>query len=435
MTETLFKAKPRIGIFLANHPFQSHTLNAATLFARAGYEVDIFLYKTHNYVDYSQPGSEKGVYLHDLTPLGKRCPPVFNREPLACADEKEIKTKKKVSLFRRFIRLARFIYVPWFKFRDGYPVIPFNLTRRALRILGKGNYRCVIGVEKRGLIWASRVAARLDVPYLYHSLELFTSDFQQVFFKNSLSFRHILSCEAQAHRGALATIIQDEDRARVLFAENGVILTKHNALYVPVGTMGAVVRDHSDFISSRFGIPSTHCVIQYFGEISRARFCDDLAKVAQQFPSNWVLVMHGQQIPPDFGNTILKLDVKHKVVLSLDPVDDACLAKVVSAADIGLAFYSPRTLNEQLTAFSSEKVALYAQCGVPCVAFDYPGFRKLATEEGCGIVIKDLDELPAAIKTIMANYNSYRENAFRAFDKYYRYDVQFAKVIQCVDRL
>ena len=108
---------------------------------------------------------------------------------------------------------------------------------------------------------------------------------------------------------------------------------------------------------------------------------------------------------------------------------------MISSADIGLAFYSPEIDNDRLTAFSSEKMAWYMQCGVPFIAFDYPGYRRLAQEDGCGAVIRTMSELPGAISQILARHETFRRNSFRAFSKYYDFDRNFACVIDGVEHL
>ena len=111
------------------------------------------------------------------------------------------------------------------------------------------------------------------------------------------------------------------------------------------------------------------------------------------------------------------------------------LYKVVLSAHIGLAFYAPTPLNDRLTAFSSEKIALYLQSGVPFVAFNYPGYRALSKKEKCCVLIDDLYELPAAIEKILSSYPEYRRNAFLAFKKHYRFENNFDKVISGIKQM
>ena len=90
-------------------------------------------------------------------------------------------------------------------------------------------------------------------------------------------------------------------------------------------------------------------------------------------------------------------------------------------------------LNEQLTAFSSEKMALYMQCGVPFVAFNYPGYKRLADEDKCGVVIESSKELPKAIREILGARDEFAKNAYEAFSKYYDFSRNFTKVLQGIE--
>src|SRR5260370_22064256 len=112
---------------------------------------------------------------------------------------------------------------------------------------------------------------------------------------------------------------------------------------------------------------------------------------------------------------IKHLDRRHKVALSLQLVPAEQIQEVIASADVGLLFYSGQSHNERLTAFASEKMAFYMQCGVPFVAFDYPGFRRLADNDGAGRVVGRLEELPESIRTILMSHEKFRQGAQRAF--------------------
>jgi glycosyltransferase involved in cell wall biosynthesis len=302
-------------------------------------------------------------------------------------------------------------------------------------------YRCLIGVEKRGLIWAGQVAARLHVPFLYFSLELYAADYLRLV-KNKLienpsgsgSFRHLRLAEARYLRKAAATIIQDRERARVLFDDHRLSMSGATIYYVPVSAKGAPVRARTRFLHDSLGLPKSAKIILYFGQIWERRYVLELARAAQSFPEDWSLVMHGDEWY-GVGTKIKEIDHKGRVLLSLSMVSSEKVPELIASGDIGLAFYSPQTHNERLTAFSSEKMALYLQCGVPFVGFDYPGYRKLAKEDGCGMVIRDFSELQSAISQILVSHAAYRRHALEAFCKHYDYAKNFAKVIEGIDRL
>src|SRR5207248_3193835 len=183
----------------------------------------------------------------------------------------------------------------------------------------------------------------------------------------------------------------------------------------------------SSFLHETLDIPKDRRIILYFGHIRERRYAVDLAKLAPGFPEDWILVMHGFSTPQTIRK-IEKLNVQKRVVLSLNAVSSERIYEVIASADVGLALYSPHTQNERLTAFSSEKLALYMQCGVPFIAFDYPGYQRLAEEDRCGVAIRSVAELPEAVSTILGSYEEFRQQAYRTFHKHYDFAANFAGI-------
>ena len=169
--------------------------------------------------------------------------------------------------------------------------------------------------------------------------------------------------------------------------------------------------------------------------MSSARYVLELAEVAQMFPDDWVLVLHGPSYSESTIEKIKEIDRRGKVILSLQQVPVSRLLEVIASADIGLALYPPTPANDRLSAFASEKTALYLQCGVPLIAFDHPGYRRLTDEEQCGVVIQRSQEVPKAIGTILASHEQFAQNAFRAFKKYYDFARNFTNVIRGIETL
>jgi glycosyltransferase involved in cell wall biosynthesis len=399
----------RIGIFQAQWPLQSQTANCAAAFSQAGYEVDLFLYRADAYVELEPLRSLSRTHLHLFeveADAGSHC--LFG-------------------LFNSGVKAYRLL-----RGRVG-GLVPPKIVNQALKLMEKKSYRCLIGVEKKGLIWAGQVAEQLKIPFLYYSLELYTDDFQPRGLMTRMSFKRLRQTERAYHRRAYATIIQDPARAKVLFEANH-LSEESIVYYLPVSLLGETYGSRSRFLHQIFNIHEDSSVILYFGQIWEQRYVLELARVAQNFPENWVLVMHGE----DYGNAVAKirsLDYRRKVLISTDMVPSCRLQEIVASADVGLALYSNSTQNDQLTAFSSEKMALYMQCGVPFIAFDYPGYRQLANEDECGAVVRNLEELPVAIGKILLSHETFRRGAYRAFQKHYNFASNFSRVIEGIQSL
>jgi glycosyltransferase involved in cell wall biosynthesis len=436
--------KGRVALFQSNWIVSSQTANAVIALAAAGYRVELFLFNSPQSQDYV-----------DLEELGKRTNAEIHRLWTAEATTTEPATTRPTNgqptirrRLRSFLR-GRFpavIHAQSF-LRNAYQLQALRRglaegllmpgqVERALEVMAGKQYRCLIGVEKKGLVWAGLVARRLGVPYFYHSLELYTDDgdYWRILTPDRFEFRRLRLGERLHHRHAAATIIQDRDRARVLFQANGLDMSRATILYVPVSVLGSPHPRRGRDLQELLGIPSDRRMILYFGHIWERRYALELVDAAQRFPDDWLLVMHG----PAADSTVAKikeLDRRHKVVLSLNMLPFEHIQDIIASADAGLLFYSGESHNERLTAFASEKMALYMQCGVPFVAFDYPGFRRLADEDRCGVVIRQLEDLPDAVGTILMNRAEFSQNAHLAFEKHYNFTKDFAKVLEAIERL
>jgi glycosyltransferase involved in cell wall biosynthesis len=100
-----------------------------------------------------------------------------------------------------------------------------------------------------------------------------------------------------------------------------------------------------------------------------------------------------------------------------------------------LGMYDNSCVNNRLTAFSSEKIALYLQSGVPIIAFDMGNYRDLMDAHQCGELIQDMPELPGAVDKILNSYDTYRVNAFSAYRDFYRYDQHFRAIREYLNSL
>ena len=114
-----------------------------------------------------------------------------------------------------------------------------------------------------------------------------TDDYARLEMPWSFEFRRIRAAERAYHRRAAATIIQDPERARVLFQDNGVPMEGARIFYLPVSVMGRPYTNRSRFFQEAFGLSRDTKVILSFGLVSSARYVLELAEVAQIFPDDW----------------------------------------------------------------------------------------------------------------------------------------------------
>jgi glycosyltransferase involved in cell wall biosynthesis len=204
-------------------------------------------------------------------------------------------------------------------------------------------------------------------------------------------------------------------------------------LYAPISRKGGALRARSRYLDTRVAGSDTDVFVLAYGVIATHRLSLALAAIAQSFDDNWKLVFHG------FGQAavidqIRAIDHEGRVHLSLDMVRASEETTVVSSAHIGLVIYGDTTANDRLTAFSSEKIALYFQCGLPVIAFGYPGYEHIAAGR-CGVLLQTLDELPTAIRTILGDYEGYRERAYQCFLEHYDFEKNYRKVATALQAL
>jgi glycosyltransferase involved in cell wall biosynthesis len=378
----------RVGVFQYEWPLQSHTVDFVVALA-AETDVDLFLYDCPTrLVDLSRLDSPR-IRVIELGPRARR------GSPIAIA----------VTLLERL------------------SVIPtISLAARAARRRMRGlRYTSLVGVEKKGLIWAG-LAAR-GIPLTYFSLELY--DEEHPYFDDQPGFAALRMAEKRFHRRAVATIVQDRDRGAHLLRANGI--ETQPLIFLPVSVRGEPILERGTYLRDKFGIAADRPVILYLGLMDENRHCLDVARMARQHGERFAFVFHG------YGEAEFLDRMRNEggdaLILSTDMVSEHELPHVVASADVGLALYRTDCANDRLTAFSSEKVALYCRAGVPFVAFDSESYRALIAAVKCAELTPDPAGIPEAVERILSDYEVYRSGARAAFSRYYRYDANIAKAL------
>jgi len=422
-----------VGIFQAHWPLQIHTINLARALGQAGFAVDLFLHSVDSLYDLCEAPTWPNVRIYWLPAAGGDD---TTPQPFAAAAARP--QRAAPNIVRPWRRLARRLKATVLLLRDRWrlwrqseqDLPPTEVLRQSRKLMHDRQYCCLIGVEKTGLVWAGRLAAIDQIPIIYYSLELYTWDDPVV--TSSWAARRLKLAEVRHHRRAVATIIQDKRRAAVLFRDHQLD-PPITALYLPVSLnhIGGLVR--TDFLQARLHLSPEQTLILQFGYITPIRWSLDLARIAQGFPADWALVLHGPATP-DCAATIRRIDNAGRVIVSTDHLPSDLLPTLVASAHIGLVLYRATPVNDYLTAFASEKLALYLQCGLPVIAFRYPGYELLEAQR-CGVLVDAIDDLPQAIATILAHYAEFSDNARMCFAEYYEFSKNVAGVLDYVRQL
>ncbi|HZD41157.1 MAG TPA: hypothetical protein VE131_10575 [Terriglobales bacterium] len=388
----------KIAIFQYEWPLQVHTLYLAGALAASGYEVELFLKGCPSeFVNRRAFAPKSGVWVFDF-PNGSEGDSLYGKI--------RNRTIDLLTSARQRLR--------YFPIQDG--VVEKSLT------LLQGRYQCFIGVEKKGLIWASKAAASKNAPYLYYSLELYLEDHPT--FENTQNFKLLRNAEIMAHRGAKATIIQDEARAEVLFRHND---SATDIIIFPISLPNRENQARSDFLQTKYDISERNKIILYFGMLGEGRLSTELAKQKEHMPPNTVLVLHGQ------GDKKFLTDLRRQyhggnLIVSCEMIPEEKLPDLIASAHIGLAFYRDSCSNDRLSAFSSEKVAMYLREGLPVVSFNIGNYPNLVHSYRCGELIDKLEELPSAVTRIFESYDKYSKGSSNAFRDLFHYQRNFVRL-------
>lgn len=402
-----------VAIFNACWLLHSNVVYIAAALARAGYQVDLFLFEADERLVENMLDGQAGVTVHRLGALAdyaeKAAAPPARSRPAQLLHDLAFKVRWRLRKVTPKAIKERF----W----PERTILPRPVLEQTAQLMGRKRYRAFIGVEKGGLVWAHLAAKRSPAPIFYYSLELYTRDSD--FCRWSDLNRRLKLAEEKCHRRCFATLIQCERRGKAILSYNGV-RPDAKLVYLPVSRLEKEGRVESHYLQERFGLAADTVLVLIFGLISEHRLSPQLARAAQEFPAGWRLVFHG------FGaetviQQIRQIDRSGRVLLSLDQVPQDQLTRVVSSATIGLVLYGAETINDQLVAFSSEKIALSLQCGLPVIAFRYPGFDFLEAER-CGVLISTLDELVAAGRKILESYDEYHRNALASFHSHFSFE-------------
>jgi glycosyltransferase involved in cell wall biosynthesis len=294
-------------------------------------------------------------------------------------------------------------------------------------------YTALIGVDAWGLLLAS-IPAKMDkVPVVYLSLEM-------LFLKNASSvFLKILKLlERICNKWVDFSIIQDLDRANLLSVENNIPLDKIQLL--PNAPLGPASVHKTNYLHEILLIDSERTIILHLGNIHSSLLSEELARNAGTWQSNLAMVFHSKsQLSPSADKYIEKFISQvdgSQVYLSDQPVLPDQIRELVSSAQIGVALYDHMSsdFNSYTVGMSSGKIAHYLQCGLPVIVSNLPTLKRLIDTYDCGICVEKVEEVPAAVETILSDYATYSKNAIICFQKEFDFNLHVAPILARLDK-
>ncbi|MCB0253739.1 MAG: hypothetical protein KDI55_08420 [Anaerolineae bacterium] len=430
------KRRGRVGIFVVYYPFGTTTqvVNAATLLAQNGYQVDVFLF---------------GAVGKDLVDFGDMPVTVYDVQPPESQGASG-NSKERLRAFLACLRLTGIGQWLWRSFntarwhwrahlglRPEYLLIPQVIIDqiRACMTHHPEEYRCLIAVEGRALVLAGLLGQELNVPYLYYSLELYTSDGPEY---SGAEFQLLKQLERRYHQGSTATLIQTPERARILCEDNRI--PDARVFYLPVSLLGDSMTTKSTYLHRLLGVAPATKIILYAGYVHHADLLLELVQASQTLPESWLLVVHGfthanLEFSQRFVDRFASANTQGRATLSNTIVPQEAVSELVASAHIGLALYEDISANFTSIAFASEKLARYYQCGVPVVVNDLPSLRQMIAESKGGQCVSKASDFLDAVHVIDQDYDRYRANALAGYERFYRFDHHFQPVVGSIDSL
>jgi glycosyltransferase involved in cell wall biosynthesis len=291
----------------------------------------------------------------------------------------------------------------------------------------KRKYQFVVGFDPLGLVTARIQRLVFRTPYVYHSLEILC-----VSAASDWRLRVLKALERWAARGALLCLTQDAQRGVILANDLGLPRDRIGiALNSPIGP---ALAERSDYLQRRLGIDASRNIVLAIGSLMREHWVDRILSSVDEWPEEYVLVLHGWIPDRDFATLVRAEAAKRpgRVFVSTDLLADSDKYQVFQSAGIGLVCYDPTDDNLKYAAGSSGKLFDFMRVGVPVIANDVPGMRELVEDNSCGIVVPSAGLIGQAIRTLQINYRAHSQAALAAYEKY-RFEASYQAALARIE--
>jgi hypothetical protein len=292
----------------------------------------------------------------------------------------------------------------------------------------KQRYTAVFGADPLGGFCGRLMAACSGSPLYYWSLQLFAAP-------TTLRERIFFAMQRCACQSATGILIQDRKRAESLL--NGDEGAASRVWLIPNGPAGPPALDRSAFLESKLRIPPEMKIVLHAGMLDDRVLSFQLADSVRAWPAPYCLVLHANRTIATDAPYVRKIRelIEPRVFLSLQPVPASAVDDVIASAYIGLVTYEKGLgPNWDLMASASGKLGCYLRNGIPVICTNQTGMREMMEAYHCGVVIGDVDEVPAAIERISRDYEWFRAGATHCYQREYEFSAHFAGVLKALQR-
>ncbi len=264
------------------------------------------------------------------------------------------------------------------------------------KIYIKKKYDFIIGVDRLGLIDAYYLSKNQKSSYALISYE--------IFFENECS-KNFKKLEIIASKNIEFAIVQDKVRAKYLSQENRIDISK--MLCIPVSSSNIAPYIKNDYLHNKLDIPQEKKILIFIGSITDWCCIDKILSLVDNFPSDWVLVLHDRY--GDSKEKVMELLTQTKILnkiyfsnVSIDSNHE--MHKILHSADLGLALYCPNYnsiytgKNLKYIGYASGKISTYLQNGLPIITFKDTLFGEKIGRYNFGYAINQVDEIPTILE-------------------------------------
>jgi len=287
----------------------------------------------------------------------------------------------------------------------------------------------LVSVDESGLIAASlfRILSFQKPKLVFWSLEIDTG-------KSNLLFKYLhQKIFSICARLADVVVIQEKTRLVTLESQLKYRFDHAKIFFIPHSPIGndslsPVETVQKSFFQNLFNLSPYDKVILHAGWIHDAMCVDKFAKASKSWRDEYKLVLHEREkrCPEEnFIQYVSELS-EGKALFSLEPVSFDRMDEVFSSAHVGLIAYDKKYGGGRENAHkASGKLGQYLKCGVPVVALDLPGYNEMFEKYKCGLVFNDFGQIEKCIETILADYDTYRNESILCFQEEFDFKKYF----------
>jgi hypothetical protein len=219
--------------------------------------------------------------------------------------------------------------------------------------------------------------------------------------------------------------IHDDSRWEVLRHDLSLSPNTRRVLF-PISEPPQSISSNPNILRDHLNLPGYAKILLYFGVVRPER--GEIARCVDHLPKNGCVVFHGP-CSESTERQILSLSQTKRVFISRQPVAAGERALLVASADAGLAIYGEQSSNDQLTGFSSEKVALYLMCGKPIIAMRNRSYAHIESSRA-GVLVNSIDEIPNAVSIIERHSNEFSLAAIDLFERCYSTETNVRRLVR-----